>query len=161
MHVDKIDATKGKQSFFDKVLSFDLSILFFWNIYRRSSHHKPSKEAPKSESKMDTKNHEKAIFNLTTGQFLFSKYITIKGLYILKNMCWVFDQKAWFYKKIFFKQRHLWFHFNKLDLNRHDLWNVRVDSRRKIVRQNIDWVCEILDRNDINSSQHSLKSWAT
>jgi hypothetical protein len=29
MHVDKIDATKGKQSFFDKVLSFDLSILFF------------------------------------------------------------------------------------------------------------------------------------
>jgi hypothetical protein len=79
----------------------------------------------------------------------------------LKNMCWVFDQKAWFFKKIFFKQRHLWFHFNKLDLNRHDLWNVRVDSRRKIVRQNIDWVCEILDRNDINSSQHSLKSWAT
>jgi hypothetical protein len=29
MRVDKIDATKGKQSFFDKVLSFDLSILFF------------------------------------------------------------------------------------------------------------------------------------
>jgi hypothetical protein len=122
--------------FFDKASSFDLSILFFFlNIYRRSPNHKPSKETPKSKSKMDTKNHEKSIFNLTMCQFLFSKYITVKGLYILKNVCWVFDQKAWFFKKIFFKQRHLWFHFNKLDLNRHDLWNVRVDSRRKIVRQ--------------------------
>jgi hypothetical protein len=30
---------------------------------------------------MDTKNHEKSHFNVTTGQFLFSKYKTIKGLH--------------------------------------------------------------------------------
>jgi len=34
-----------------------------------------------SEFKMDTKNHEKSRFNVTTGQFLFSKYKTIKGLH--------------------------------------------------------------------------------
>jgi hypothetical protein len=32
---------------------------------------------------MDKKNHGKSHFNLTMGQFLFSKYKTIKGLHIL------------------------------------------------------------------------------
>ena len=46
---------------------------------------------PKSESKMDTKNKKKSHFSLTMGQFLFSKYMTIKRLYISNNMCWIFD----------------------------------------------------------------------
>jgi len=58
---------------------------------------------PKSESKMDTKNHEKKNhFSLTMGQFLFSKYMTIKGLYISNNVCWIFDRR-----NLIFKNWHL------------------------------------------------------
>jgi hypothetical protein len=32
---------------------------------------------PRSEIKINTKNHRKSYFNLTKGQFLFSKYKTI------------------------------------------------------------------------------------
>jgi hypothetical protein len=71
---------------------------------------------PKSESKMDTKNHEKNHFSLTTCQFLFSKYMTIKGLYISNNVCWIFEKKKKLdFQKVFSKKGHLWFHFNKLD----------------------------------------------
>jgi len=84
MHADKIDAKKGN-NLFDKASSFDLSIFVFWNIQKVTSSQTIKKKMyPKSKSKMDTKNHEKTIF-FTTGQFLFSKYIIIKGLYILKK----------------------------------------------------------------------------
>ena len=41
------------------------------------------------------------------------------------------------------------------------LWSMRVDSRieRLSNKKNIDRVCKILDKNDINTSWHSLKSW--
>jgi len=35
------------------------------------------------------------------------------------------------------------------------------DSRTRLSNKNIDRVCKILDRNDINISQHSLTSWDT
>ena len=109
---------------------------------------------------MDTKKHKKSHCNLTTGQFLFSKYMTIKGLYILNNMCWVFDKKSLIFK-IFSKTDISLISFQQLDLNRHYLWNMRVDSRTRLSnRKNIDWICKILDINDIGTSQHSLKSWA-
>jgi len=44
---------------------------------------------------MKKKNH----FSLTTGQFLFSKYMTIKGLYISDNVCWIFDRRNLIFKK--------------------------------------------------------------
>jgi hypothetical protein len=57
---------------------------------------------------MDTKIHEKkekkSHFSLTTGQFLFSKYMTIKGLYISNNVCWVFDKKKLDFQKVFSKK---------------------------------------------------------
>jgi len=90
MQADKIDAKKGKQSFFYKASSFDLNIFVFWNIQKVTSSQTIKKIYPKSESKMDIKNHKKSHCNLTTGQFLFSKYMTIKGLYILNNVRWFF-----------------------------------------------------------------------
>ena len=46
--------------------------------------------------------------------------------------------------------------------NRHDLWNMRVASRtRMIVKQKEQWSSlQNLDRSDINTSRHFLKSWA-
>ena len=52
--------------------------------------------------------------------------------------------------------------FQQLDLNRHDLWSMRFDSRtRKIVKQRRTFIefVESLTWNDINSSQNSLKCW--
>jgi hypothetical protein len=39
------------------------------------------------------KKEKKSHFSLTTGQFLFSKYMTIKKLCILNNVCWIFEKK--------------------------------------------------------------------
>jgi len=44
---------------------------------------------------------KRSYFYLATGQFLFSKYKTMKGLPILNDVCWVFDQKAGFSKDLF------------------------------------------------------------
>jgi len=59
---------------------------------------------------------KKSHFSLTTGQFLFSKYMTIKGLYISNNVCWIFDKKSLIFKRSFqkrtslisFQQTRLW-----------------------------------------------------
>jgi hypothetical protein len=54
--------------------------------------------------------------------------------------------------------------FQQLDLNIHNLWNMRFDSRtRKIVEQRRTSIESVksLTWNDINSSQHFLKSWDT
>jgi hypothetical protein len=115
MHADKIGAKKKKTIFLDESSSFDLSLLFSLKFTESHLIIDHQKIYPKSESKMDTKNHEKKNhFSLTTGQFLFSKYMTIKRLYISNNVCWIFDKKAWFSKGLF-KKGYLWFHFNKLD----------------------------------------------
>jgi hypothetical protein len=42
---------------------------------------------------------EKSHFNLSTGQFMFSKYKIIKRLHVLNDACWVFDQKSLNLKK--------------------------------------------------------------
>ena len=78
-------------------------------------------------------------------------------------MCWVFDQKAWFLKDIF-QNWHLFDFISTIRLEwtwplKYEIWfQNKKDCRTK---KNIDWVCEILDMNDINSSQHSLKNWDT
>ena len=60
-----------------------------------------------------------------------------------------------------FQNRHSLISFQQLELNRHYLWNMRVDFRTRLSnRKNIDWICKILDRNDIGTSQHSFKIWA-
>jgi hypothetical protein len=65
---------------------------------------------------MDTKNHEKkSHFNLATGQFQFSKYKTIKGLYILNDVCWIFYQRSLIFK-IFSKTDISLISFQQLDL---------------------------------------------
>jgi hypothetical protein len=59
-----------------------------------SPHHRPSK-SPKLEFKMDTKNHEKKdILILQRVNFCFQNTRQIKGLHILNDACWLFDQKA-------------------------------------------------------------------
>jgi transposase len=103
---------------------------------------------------------EKSHFNPSTGQFLFSKYKIIKGLHVLNDACWVFDQRSLNFKKK--KYWHLSDLISTIRLwNRHDLWNMRVDSRtRKIVKQKEHRSgLQNLDRSDINTSRHFLKSW--
>jgi len=70
---------------------------------------------------MDTKNHEKkSHFNLATGQFQFSKYKTIKGLYILNDVCWIFLSKKLDFQNLF-QNRYLSDFISTIRLNRHDL----------------------------------------
>ena len=154
MHDDKT-SYKKRNNLSWQSLSFDLCILFF-EIKKKEGHLITDHQQiyPKSESKMDTKNHEEedSHFSLTTGQFLFSKCMTIKGLYTSNNVCWVFDQKAWFSKGLFKKKGHLWFHFNKLDFEQ--TWSLKYESwfqnkEDYRTQKNIDWVSEIFDRNDI------------
>jgi hypothetical protein len=80
----------------------------------------------------------------------------------LNSVCWVFDQRNLISKNTF-KNWHLFDFISQLDLNRHDLWNIWFDlileQRRLSNKKNIDWICKIPDRNDINTSRHSLKSW--
>ena len=117
---------------------------------------------PISRIQIDTKNHGKSHFNPTLGKFLFSKCMTIKGLYISNNVCWVFDQKAWFSKDfqkrtslISFQQTRLW-----IDMI-FEIWELIPEQERFSNKKNIIRVGKILDINDIDTSQHSLKRWAT
>jgi len=116
---------------------------------------------PRPEIKIDTKNHRKNNFNLTTTQFFFSKYKTIKGLHMLNCVCWVFDKKKLDFLKYFQKLTSLWFHFNNYTWTNmiFEMCNLISEQERLSNKKNIDRVCKILDRNDINTSRHSLKSW--
>jgi len=116
----------------------------------------------KSKIKIDTKNHRKNYFNLTTGQFLFSKYKIIKGPYVLNGMYWVFDQRRLIFKSTF-QNWHLSYLISTIRL-----WIYMIFEKCELIpeqeilsnKKNIDWTCKILDRNNINTSQHYLKSWA-
>ena len=44
---------------------------------------------------------KKAILILQRVNFCFQNTRQIKGLHILNDVCWVFDQKAWFSKDLF------------------------------------------------------------
>ena len=89
---------------------------------------------PKSEFKVDTKNLGKCHFNLTTGRFLFSKYKTIKGLHWMTCVRSL-TKKRLDFPKIFSKTNISLISFQQLDLNRHNLWSMRFDSRtRKIIK---------------------------
>jgi len=91
MHADKIGAKKKKQSFLIKpqVLTWTSCFLKSTEGHLITDH---QMICPRSKIKIDTKNHGKSHFNLMTGQFLFSKHKTIKGFYILNDVCWIFDQ---------------------------------------------------------------------
>ena len=58
MHADKISAKKRKQSFLMNPQVFDLSLLFSLKFTEGHLIIDHQKIYPKSESKMDTKNHE-------------------------------------------------------------------------------------------------------
>ena len=149
---------KKKKTFLDKAWVLTLASCF-WNSQKGHLITDYQKIYPRSKIKIDTKNHGKSLFNLLTGQFLLSKYKIIKGLHVLNDACWVFDQRSLNFKK---KYWHLSDLISTIRLwNRHDLGNMRVDSRtRKIVKQKEHRSSlQNLDRSDINTSRHFLKSW--
>jgi hypothetical protein len=72
MHADKISAKKKKKTIFlDESSSFDLSLLFSLKFTKGHLIIDHQKIYPKSEFKMDTKNHGKSHFKLTMGHFCF------------------------------------------------------------------------------------------
>jgi hypothetical protein len=91
---------------------------------------------------------------------MFSKYKTIKGLHILNDVCWVFDQKAWFSKDLF----QNWYLSDFISTTRlwinmiFEIWDL-IPEQKRLSNKNINRICKILDKNDINTSRHSLKSW--
>jgi hypothetical protein len=109
MHADKIDAQK-KQSFFlyiyikPQVLTW--ASCFFLKFTEGHLIMYYQMMYLKSEIKIDTMNYRKNNFNLTTSQFMFSKYKPIKKLHILNDVCWVFDQRSSIFKNTF-KNWHL------------------------------------------------------
>jgi len=40
-----------------------------------------------------------------------------------------------------------------------EIWELIPEQERLLNNKNIDRICKILDKNDINISRHSLKSW--
>ena len=40
-----------------------------------------------------------------------------------------------------------------------EIWELIPEQERLLNNKNIDWICKILDKNDINTFWHSLKSW--
>ena len=113
----------------------------------------------RSNIKTDTKNHRKSRFNLTTGQFLFSKYKTVKGLHWIACVGSL-TKEAWF-SKILSKIDIFFISFQQLDLidMTFQIWDLILEQERLLNNKNIDRICKILDKNDVNTSRHSLKSW--
>jgi len=67
--------------------------------------------------------------------------------------------KSWFLKDLFQNWHHSDF-ISTIGLEYTWHWKYEIwFQNKKDCRTN--WICKILDRNDINSSQHSLKSWNT
>jgi hypothetical protein len=137
----------------------------FWNSQKCHLITDQQKIYPKSEFKVDTKNHEKkkAILILQRVNFCFQNTRQRKDYYIEWHVLGLWP-KSLIFKRFFSKTNISLISFQQLDLNRHDLWSIRFDSRiRKIVEQRRTLIesAESLTWNDINSSQHSLKSWDT
>ena len=76
------------------------------------------------------------------GQFLFSKYKTIKRLHILNDLCWVFDWKAWFLKDLF--QNWYLSHF---------ILTIRIDMTFEI------WDLIPEQERLLNKEEHRLSLW--
>jgi len=41
----------------------------------------------------------------------------------------------------------------------YEIWELIPQQERLLNNKNIDQICKILDKNDINTSWHSLKNW--
>jgi hypothetical protein len=135
MHADKIGVKNKKKNNLSwwilKFLTWIFCFLKFTEGHLIIDH---QKIYPRPKIKIDKKKTEKSYFNLATGWFLFSKYKTIKGLHWM--MCVGSLTKKLDFQKIFPKTDISLISFQQLDLNRHERWNMRFDSRtRKIVKQ--------------------------
>jgi hypothetical protein len=95
MHADKISAKK-ETTFLDKAWVLTWASCF-GNSQKGHLITDHQKTYPKSNFKMDTKNHRKSYFNLTMGQFLFLKYQIIKGLHWM-TCVGSLTKEAWFSK---------------------------------------------------------------
>jgi hypothetical protein len=106
MHAEKKLVLRKESNLSWWILKFWLELLFSLKFTEGHLIADHQKIYPRSKIKTNTKNHEKSHFNLTTGQFLFSKYKTIKGLHILNWVCWIFDRRNLIFKNTF-KNWHL------------------------------------------------------
>ena len=100
----------------------------------------------------------KTILILQRVDFCFQNTRQSKG-YIEWRVLGLWPKKLEF-QKYFSKTDISLISFQQLDLNRHDLWSMRFDSKtRKIVKQirTLIEFAKSLTWNDINSSQNSLK----
>ena len=101
MHADKIGVKKKKKQSFlmsPQVLTWVFCFLKFTEGHLIIDH---QKIYPKSESKMDTKNHEKKKTILVL-QWVISVFkIQDNQRITLNDVCWVFDQKARYLKDLF------------------------------------------------------------
>jgi hypothetical protein len=90
---------------------------------------------PWSKITTDTKNHEKSHFNLTTGHFCLQNTRQSKDCIFWMTCVGSLTKKLDF-QKIFSKTDISLISFQRLDLNKHDRWNMSFDSRtRKIIKQ--------------------------
>jgi hypothetical protein len=81
---------------------------------------------------------EKSHFNLSMGQFLFSKYKILKGFHLLNGACWVFDQRSLNFKK---NTNISLISFQQLDF---EIWELIPEQERLSNKKSTDRVCKIL-----------------
>jgi hypothetical protein len=146
MHADKISAIK-KKTFLVKAWVLTLSSFFFHLITDYQ------KIYLRLEIKINTKNHEKSHFNLSTGQFLF--FLQDNQRITLNNVLDLWSKKLDLKKKDvsdFISTIRLW--INMI----FEIWELIPEQERLSKKKSIDRVCKILDRSDINTSRHFLKS---
>jgi hypothetical protein len=88
---------------------------------------------------------KKSHFNLSTGQFLFSKYKIIKGLHVLNDVCWVFDQRSLNFKKKNTDISLIWFQQLDFEIGMiFEIWELIPEQERLSNKKSTDRVCKIL-----------------
>jgi len=79
----------------------------------------------------------------------------------LNSVCWVFDQRSLISKNTF-KNWHLFDFISTIRLEYDmiiEIWDLILEQERLSNKKNINQIGKTRDRNDINISGHSLKSW--
>jgi hypothetical protein len=142
-------------------LSFNFSILFLKFTKKVTSSQTIKRYTQDQRLKLTQRTMEKSHFNLSTGQFLLSKYKILKGLHLLNDTCWVFDQRNLNFKKK--KTDISLISFQQLDFEIDiifEIWELIPEQERLSNKKSTYRVCKILDKSNINTSRHFLKSWA-
>jgi len=128
MHADKIGAKKENHLSW-WILKFGLEPFVSCNSQKVTSPQTIKRYTQDQRLKLTPRTMEKVILILQRVISVFK--IQDNQKIALNSVCWIFDRRSLNFKKYFQKPTSL-ISFQQLDLNRHDPWKMRFDSRTLI-----------------------------